>query len=243
MLEIDKITPQQLLKASEELSLTKLAKQFGCSRDTVKRRLRAQKPQVKAQPKSAPKPDRTRPQVKLAMTKVMGKRTMNSDDVIRALTAKNWLPNAKAGNHRQYIGYLLSTTKKLFERDHDQGRGFYRVRQDASALITELEKHPLKKAHSGMATLQVVCKGERWRAMKSVWEACERAGLEVPREVRQYFMGAAPTPEGIVLLVPVAPTNPVSFNRRDLPEDATSLLLTVPLAGLGAETEFTLSWN
>ena len=261
MLKIDKVTPQQLLKESAKLSLTAMAKKYGCSRDTVKRRIgpvvggqarTKPKTKEKARPKTGYKPDGTRPPCKLAMVKIMGNETQDKHILVKEMARRGWLPRAK--DPLIYIGYLLSTNKELFEKDEEAARGFYRVRRDnaSSALIAELEAAPLLEAiykfkapkfedsGSSETTLQVLCKGERWRAMKGVWDACDRAGMEVPREVRRYFNGEPPTPEGIVVSVPVEATNPVSFNRRDLPEEATSVQLTVPLAGLAAETEFTL---
>lgn len=38
---------------------------------------------------------------------------------------------------------------------------------------------------------------ERWHKMKTVYDACEAAGIEVPSEVEDFFGGKAPDPKGI----------------------------------------------
>ena len=38
---------------------------------------------------------------------------------------------------------------------------------------------------------------ERWRQMKSVWDACKAADIDVPQEVEMFFGGEAPDPSGI----------------------------------------------
>lgn len=39
----------------------------------------------------------------------------------------------------------------------------------------------------------------KWRAMKSVYDACIEAGIEIPKEVEQFFGGAEqePDPSGV----------------------------------------------
>lgn len=38
---------------------------------------------------------------------------------------------------------------------------------------------------------------EKWRAMQSVWLACERAGVAVPKEVSEFFGHEKPDPMGM----------------------------------------------
>jgi hypothetical protein len=43
---------------------------------------------------------------------------------------------------------------------------------------------------------------ETWSRMKAVWDACTEAGLAVPREVEEFFGGAAPDPAGVKVDLP-----------------------------------------
>lgn len=38
---------------------------------------------------------------------------------------------------------------------------------------------------------------EKWKTMKAVWDACDRAGLEPPEEVIEYFNGESPDEVGV----------------------------------------------
>jgi hypothetical protein len=38
---------------------------------------------------------------------------------------------------------------------------------------------------------------ERWRQMKSVWDACKEAGVPVPGEVQEFFDWMEPDPSGV----------------------------------------------
>lgn len=38
---------------------------------------------------------------------------------------------------------------------------------------------------------------ERWRTMKNVWEACESAGIDRPKEVEDFFDGEPPDDSGV----------------------------------------------
>ena len=70
-----------------------------------------------------------RPPIKEAIATVMGDRTMTIDEIFEGLRAKNWLPNSN--EPRQYISYLLSTSKERFERVRSAGRGVYRGKTTA----------------------------------------------------------------------------------------------------------------
>jgi hypothetical protein len=65
-----------------------------------------------------------RPPIKDAIGKIMGSKTMTIDEIFEGLRAKSWLPNS--AEPRQYIAYLLSTSKDRFERVTGAGRGVYR---------------------------------------------------------------------------------------------------------------------
>ena len=76
-----------------------------------------------------------RPPIKDAIAKVMGGKTMSIDDIFEGLKAKSWLPNSS--EPRQYISYLLSTSKDRFERVQG-ARGVYRpVSSDTKVEKTE----------------------------------------------------------------------------------------------------------
>lgn len=42
---------------------------------------------------------------------------------------------------------------------------------------------------------------ETWQKMRAIWDACEAAGVMVPREVEDFFGGEAPDPAGVVVEV------------------------------------------
>lgn len=63
-----------------------------------------------------------RPPLREAMAVVMGDGSMTSADVVAALEARGWGPNAD--DPRQYISYMLSSSKDTFDRVE---RGVYRV--------------------------------------------------------------------------------------------------------------------
>jgi hypothetical protein len=85
------------------------------------------KTETKAEPKKrGPKPRKgaaegrravaegLRPPIKDAIQKVMSGKAMSIDDIFEGLKAKSWLPNSS--EPRQYISYILSTSKDRFER-------------------------------------------------------------------------------------------------------------------------------
>ena len=67
-----------------------------------------------------------RPTMKEAIATVMGKSAMGSADIVSGLEKKGWLPNAQ--DPQQYVSYLLSSNKDVFERLE---RGLYKVREGA----------------------------------------------------------------------------------------------------------------
>ncbi len=38
---------------------------------------------------------------------------------------------------------------------------------------------------------------DTWQRMKSVWDACKKAGIDIPELVDAYFCGEAPDPAGV----------------------------------------------
>lgn len=64
-----------------------------------------------------------RPPMSHAMATVMGSRSMASLEIVNALKARGWLPNAK--RPRDYVSFMLSQNRKVFERVK---RGVYRVK-------------------------------------------------------------------------------------------------------------------
>lgn len=51
----------------------------------------------------------------------------------------------------------------------------------------------------GMSTIVVGFKppDERWKQMKKVYDACEEAGIKIPKEVGEFFGGSPPDPSGV----------------------------------------------
>lgn len=65
-----------------------------------------------------------RPPMKEAMATVMGKATMEAPAVVEGLKKRGWTPNAR--DPQQYVSYMLSSNKDVFERVE---RGHYKVRE------------------------------------------------------------------------------------------------------------------
>lgn len=76
-----------------------------------------------------------RPSLKHAIVQVMGTDVCNAEEVYKRVAAKGWLPSAS--DPKQYIGYTLSSQKEVFDRVPAKGRGFYRVKAEASASVEE----------------------------------------------------------------------------------------------------------
>ena len=85
-----------------------------------------------------------RPPIKDAIGKIMGSKTMSIDDIFEGLKAKSWLPNSS--EPRQYISYLLSTSKDRFERVASAGRGFYRAKSADTKVEPAPKADPAPKA-------------------------------------------------------------------------------------------------
>jgi len=43
---------------------------------------------------------------------------------------------------------------------------------------------------------------EKWKKMKAIWDACEVAGIEAPREVWKFFNDQEPDERGVEVSVP-----------------------------------------
>jgi hypothetical protein len=81
-----------------------------------------------------------RPPIKDAIAQVMGDKTMNATEIFDILKGKNWLPNAN--DPRNYIAYVLSSSKSHFERVANRGRGFYKVK----GVVASADNGKSKKA-------------------------------------------------------------------------------------------------
>lgn len=40
---------------------------------------------------------------------------------------------------------------------------------------------------------------EKWKAMKKAYEACEAAGIEIPKELQEFFEHQEPDPAGVIV--------------------------------------------
>lgn len=96
-----------------------------------------------------------RPPIKDAITKVLGNRTLTIGEIFDGLKEKNWLPNS--AEPRQYISYLLSTSKDRFERAPN-GRGIYRVVQSNGVTngSTKKVKANTAETSTGMSTDEIL---------------------------------------------------------------------------------------
>lgn len=60
---------------------------------------------------------------------------------------------------------------------------------------------------------------EKWRKMKDAWEACARAGIEIPRDVLDFFNGEQPDECGVEVSLlypkPHACVSPYKADMRD----------------------------
>ena len=43
---------------------------------------------------------------------------------------------------------------------------------------------------------------EKWEKMKAIWDACEKADIEIPEEVEEFFDGEPPDDKGVVVEIP-----------------------------------------
>lgn len=100
-----------------------------------------------AKPNGA-KPNGLKPTLRQAITQVLGKQSMNADQVLALLQEKGWAPNAK--DPRGYVAHRLCSNKDSFEPDQTKGRGFYRVRraetQEAPKAAPVAKAAPAAKA-------------------------------------------------------------------------------------------------
>ncbi len=70
-----------------------------------------------------------RPSIKEAVRTVMGDKTLNANEILELVKARNWTPDSN--DPKTYIAYILSATKAYFERVPSKGRGYYKVRKEA----------------------------------------------------------------------------------------------------------------
>jgi hypothetical protein len=53
----------------------------------------------------------------------------------------------------------------------------------------------------GLSVMAITPPNEEWEKMKTIWEACEAANVEVPAAVDQFFDGMPPDEKGVVLFL------------------------------------------
>jgi hypothetical protein len=46
---------------------------------------------------------------------------------------------------------------------------------------------------------------EKWKKMKSVWDSCEKAGIDPPKEVTEFFNDCEPDPAGVEVEIKTHP--------------------------------------
>ena len=85
-----------------------------------------------------------RPPLKKAIATIIGDGEMDAGQVLAGLEEKGWVPNA--GKPRQYLSFVLSSSKDWFERNPNK-RGVYKVRAGAPVKDGTAKKKS-KKAKS-----------------------------------------------------------------------------------------------
>lgn len=83
-----------------------------------------------------------RPPLKKAIATIIGTKVMDAGQVLAGLEEKGWVPSA--GNPRQYLSFVLSSSKDWFERT--EKRGEYRVRPNAPVKDGSAKKKSKAKA-------------------------------------------------------------------------------------------------
>lgn len=86
------------------------------------------------------------------------------------------------------------------------------VEVDHEERETDTKEEPMSMS---TRVLGIVKGDDEWRRMKDVWDACQAAKVEVPREVEHYFRGYSPQVEGVEVDVRPAVTRDTSQNARD----------------------------
>jgi hypothetical protein len=59
----------------------------------------------------------------------------------------------------------------------------------------------MEDEHMGMSTHVVGFRppDEKWKKMKAVWDACEAAGTDIPKDVERFFNGESPDDQGVAI--------------------------------------------
>jgi len=117
--------PQQPPPASPPPKLTKAGKIDGRTKEARAKRVKVSKVSSSSNAKKGRREvlQGKRPPMKEAVARVIGKRTMTATEIREGLRKRGWLPNTD--KVQQYISYILSSTRDIFERvEH----GKYRVR-------------------------------------------------------------------------------------------------------------------
>lgn len=118
-----------------------------------------------------------RPSLKDGMVQVMGSETCNAEEVAERLAKKGWTPDAK--DPKQYIGYMLSSTKTHFERVPAKGRGFYRVKDGVKSAAKEAEPAAETKAAEAKAPEAKTSEANGTPKRKSTDDVLKEAGIDL----------------------------------------------------------------
>lgn len=53
----------------------------------------------------------------------------------------------------------------------------------------------------GMSThlVGIVPPDDDWKKMKAVWDACDNADVDIPKDVSEFFGGETPDPKGVII--------------------------------------------
>ena len=177
-----KITDSELLRQRKEgASVAELSKTHGVSTNTVLRHL--------AKADEAPKRKDSLDGFLKLCTEIMGQGIMNSDTLLAELKKRRRTP--KAPHPRKYLIQLLCTRKDTFEavpKAQGGGRGVYRIKNAAKT------KTDTTHTHGKIRVEALSAKTRKWKAMKKIWDLCERAGVKAPPEVINYFGGEGRSP-------------------------------------------------
>ena len=93
--------------------------------------------------------DGVRPPIRDAIEKVLGAEVLNIETIYSKLCARHWAPTSS--EPRQYVAYLLATTKDKFERVPSMGRGFYRNARTKKALVEAKSETKAEAPEAGVA--------------------------------------------------------------------------------------------
>lgn len=76
---------------------------------------------------------------------------------------------------------------------------------------------------------------DKWKAMKKAYEACEAAGIEIPKEIQEFFGYDEPDPDGVIVEI----ENTMAVGEFD---DDTHWGFTVELDKLPPDVKIVRFW-